>query len=471
MNILLVNPPRVRGKTVIREERCERLEGYSVLEPYSLLQIASILRVGGHDVSLIDANGENLKYEELKHRMADINHDLLIFRFTPTTFDCDMHVTEISKEIRPKAKTVGICFTLKDLSRKVMGDAPDLDIYVRHEYEEVVPSLIENIDSLKGVEGISYRNNGEIVVNGGAKPIRDYDSLPLPAYDLLPSMDLYHVDVPHGKPFTILYSSKGCPFNCIYCTVSGTKLRKKSADKIIDEIRHLKENYGIKTISFFDETFTIDRRRVLNICNEIKDLDITWYCNSRSDLVDPELLMEMRDAGCRGISFGIESGSQKILDNALKGVSVEQNANAIKWTKDAGIKVNCSFMVGLPGENKKTLKETKDFIKKTLPTGAEFNIAIPYPGTKFYDIYEKKGIVKNSKWRDMYQDTAFYDTDELSLGELESARRRLYLSLFLNPRWIIQNINYVLRNPQDFMLAARYFFKYVIGGSLGGWKV
>ncbi|MCK4492137.1 MAG: radical SAM protein [Candidatus Altiarchaeales archaeon] len=471
MNILLVNPPRFRGNSVIREERCERVEGHSVLEPYSLLQIASILRNGGNEVYLIDANGEDIPYGEVESRMNGIDYDVLIFRFTPTTFDSDMHTTKISKEIRPTAKTVGICFTLRDLAREVMNDAKDLDIYVRHEYEVVVPLLIENINSLGRIEGIAYRDNGEIIINDNAKPIEDYDSLPIPAYDLLSSINLYHIDVPHGKPFTILYSSKGCPFNCIYCTVSGTKLKKKSAGKIIDEIRHLKENYGIKTISFFDETFTIDRRRVSDICNEMKYLDITWYCNSRSDLVDPELLMEMRKAGCRGISFGIESGSQRILDNALKGVSVEQNANAIKWTKDAGIKVNCSFIVGLPGENKKTIKETTDFIKKRLPTGAEFNIAIPYPGTELYSIYERRGFIKNPEWRDMYQDTAFYGTDELSPEELDSARRKLYMNLFLNPRWILQNVHYVLRNPQDFMLATRYFFKYVVEGFFRNWKV
>ena len=142
MKILLVNPPRYFGIPVIREERCEITERYSVLPPYSLLQLASLLRADGHEVRLIDANGSNLVWEELKARIRDIEYDVLIFRFTPTTFDWDLQTASFSKKKDRKSVTVGICWTLQSVARDVLQNCSDLDVYVMHEYEFVVPLLV-----------------------------------------------------------------------------------------------------------------------------------------------------------------------------------------------------------------------------------------------------------------------------------------------------------------------------------------
>jgi len=340
MKILLFNPPRFEGVSVIREERCEIIERYSVLEPYSLLQLGAILRNKKHSVSLIDANGFDIKYSDLKLSKCDV----LIFRFTPTTFDHDMRICSLAKKINPKVLTIGICFTLGKIPLEVMKEAGELDIFVLSDYELVVLNILKNLNNLRKVDGIAYRKNRKIFINKPSNAQIDYDRLPLPAYDLLPSLKPYFINTPVGKPFTIMYTSKGCPYNCAYCTVAGTKLKVRSAKSVIREIRYLKENYKIRTISFFDETFTVSRHRVLEICNALGDMNITWYCNTRVNLVDYELLKIMRKSGCRGISYGIESGNQKILNNVSKGVTVEQQKNAIKWAKKTGMKVLASFI-------------------------------------------------------------------------------------------------------------------------------
>ena len=465
MKILLVNPPRFHGIPVIREERCEITERYSVLPPYSLLQIAAILRSEGHEVNLIDANGLNLSWKEVDRLISKSNYDALIYRFTPTTFDEDNLTASISKKHHPNAFTIGICWTLHSFAKEVLKESPDLDIYIMHEYETVTPNLISALskrDSLSIVPGIAYRSDKDVVINPRATPLRDWDKLPLPAYDLLPSLKYYYINTPHGKPFTIMYTSKGCPFSCIYCTVRRTPLKLRSAESVINELRYLKKNFKIKTVSFFDETFTIDRERVIEISEAIRkeNLKINWYCNTRVDLVDKELLEIMYRGGCRGISFGIESGNQKILDNARKGITVEQAMKAIKWAKQAGIKVYCSFMFGLPGENWQTVKDTIEFVKRTLPTGAQFNIAVPYPGTELYEIAVKKKWIKAGvTWRDMYQHEAIMRTDELSYEDLKKARTMAYKTLYFNPRWWIQNMRHVARHPSDFPLATRYVIK------------
>ncbi len=462
MKVLLVNPPRRNGTLIIREERCEIVEGYSVLTPYSLLQIGSLLEPEVEHVELIDANALNLSYEQLKKRMERIDYDVLIFKFIAEAFDNDMKVAEISKKLKPNAKTVGICYVLRKVAKEVMAEAPYLDIYIKSEYEVTTPNVIRNIKDIPNVKGIAYQDKGKIIENKDEEPMSDWDSLPIPAFHLLPSLDPYYISVNHGKPFSVVYTSKGCPYNCLYCNVAQTKLRLKSVDRIMKEIDYLKKNYSIKTISFFDETFTLDKDRVLEICKRIKEYKIKWYCNTRTNLVTPELLKNMREAGCKAISFGIESGSQKILDNASKRNTVEQNANAIKWASIAGIKTHCSFIFGLPGETEETINETLQFIRKTLPNSIEFNVATPYPGTRFTEYAKKNGLIKKDfHWRQLSQDHASFQNRELSNEYLSRIRKKAYFYLYLNPRWFFKNLVYVVKNPDDFALAFNYVIKII----------
>jgi radical SAM superfamily enzyme YgiQ (UPF0313 family) len=211
------------------------------------------------------------------------------------------------------------------------------------------------------------------------------------------------------------------------------------------------------------KTFTFNRKRTIEIAATIKKekLDINWYCNTRVNLVDKQLLGIMRDGSCSGISYGIESGSQKILDNATKNTTVKQAEDAIKWAKDEGIKTYCSFIFGLVGENWDTIEETIKFVKRTLPTGAQFNVAVPYPGTKLYEYALKNGKIKDLDWRKLYQHESMMGTDELRSEDLNKARNMAYRTLYMNPKWIVQNVGYVLKNPKDFNLASRYVLKII----------
>ncbi len=460
MRVLLLNPPRCKRLLVIREERCEIIEGSSIMTPYSLLQIGSLVENKVKEVKLIDANALDLSYQKLEEMMENIDYDVLIFKFTPTSFEEDIKVAKISKKIKPNAKTVGICYSLWPIAKQVMQDAKDLDVYIGHEYDAVTSKLIDNMNKPSNVDGIAYRSNNKIIVNKDAKPLENYDSLPIPAFHLLPSLDPYYISVNHGKPFSMIYTSKGCPYVCMYCNVSRSKVKLKSVDRIMKEIDYLKKNYNVKTLSLFDETFTLDKERVVEFCKRIKEYNIKWYCNTRTSLVTLPLLKIMRDAGCKAVSYGIESGSQKILDNVSKRVTVEQHARAIKWAHEAGIKTHCSFIFGLPGETKETIKETLDFVKKTLPMSIEFNIATLYPGTMLYDYAIKEGwIGRNVDWRKLYQDSAQFKGRNLSNEYLEKVRRRAHTSLYFNPRWFFKNLAYTIKNPDDFILAYRYVIK------------
>ncbi len=450
---------------VIREDRCEIAERESLLPPYNLAQIAAVLRKKNHEVNLIDANCLDFNMNDIKKIIDKKEYDICVFRFTPTTLNEDMSVANLVKQIDKSTLVIGVCWTLKSFALSVIKKTNNLDIYIIDEPLLTIPAIIDALEQkkpLKDVKGIVFKNGKEIIKTDRQSDEFDYDKVPMPAYDLLPSLNNYYVRTKHGSPYTIIQTSKGCPFGCIYCTVSRTKWNPRSADTVFNEIKYLKEVHGIRTISFFDETFTFDRKRVIDICERIIDnnLSIRWYCNTRSNIVDLELFKIMKLAGCRGVSFGIESGSQKILNNAKKGTTVEQNEKAIANAKTAGIKTYCSFMFGLPGENKQTVQQTIEFVKRTLPNGAQFNVVVPYPGTKLFDLAVKKGwITSEIDWTKLYQHISAMRTDEMSTEELENARKIAYKSLYFNPNWILMNTGWVFRNPADLILATKFYFK------------
>jgi anaerobic magnesium-protoporphyrin IX monomethyl ester cyclase len=465
MRILLVNPPRFDGLPVIREERCEITERYSVLEPYSLLQLAAVLRLEKHEVGLIDANGFDMTFEQVKKRMAEFKPDIIIFRFTPTTFDHDMKTCSIAKELNNNCSTIGLCWTLSHVPDDVMKSIPELDYFVIGDYEAVVPALVKELPGSKiTTGGVVWRDESDITINKTARNlIPDLSKLPMPAYDLLESLDSYFINTPAGEVFTIMYTSRGCPYKCIYCTVADTPWKPRSAESVVAELKYLKATYGITLVSFFDETFTIDRQRVLDICSAIvsEKLDIKWYCNTRANLLDEELIKAMRAAGCRGMSIGVESGSQKILDMASKRITLDEARNVIKIAKRHGIKVLCSFIFGLPGETWDTVNETIQFVKDTLPTGVQFNVAVPYPGTGLHAWAISKGLLKETDWRHLYQHESIVGTEDMTPHDLDMARKKAYRALYTYLPWYLANIAHVIKNPRDFRLAANYSIKII----------
>jgi radical SAM superfamily enzyme YgiQ (UPF0313 family) len=315
---------------------------------------------------------------------------------------------------------------------------------------------------MSDVPGVYYRQDDAIVYHPVAAWQTDYDSFPIPAYDLLPGLENYRPNVPTTGNFMIVYTSKGCPFSCSYCTVANSTFKIKSTEGIIEELSLLYEKYNVRLISIFDETFTLRKTRVIDLCKQIQERmpELRWYCNTRGNLVDEEILRAMREGGCRGVSFGVESGSQRILDGVKKGIRVEEASKAITAAKECGLKVFASFVFGLPGEDWDSVKETLRFVRSTLPHGAQFNVAVPYPGTGFYEYVKKENLLTDgTTWDDMFQHRAVARTKNLSQEELESIRKQAYKELYLNLEWFIQNVEWVLAHPEDMWMGIRYYSK------------
>jgi radical SAM superfamily enzyme YgiQ (UPF0313 family) len=459
MKILIINLPRYGADSVTREGRCELIEKYRIDTPATLLIIASILRESNYQIDFIDANGLNLGYKFISKQIKKKEYNCIIFTFISKIIDQELKFCKIVKNLNSSCITIGYSWYAKDFGKEILNEYHNLDILIIEDPFSVIENLIEILsknESLNNIGGIAYRDiNNQINVNPKLDSRKNFDDLPLPAYDLLSSFKPYYIYSPLLRPYALVYSGKGCPFGCRYCNVARTKYSGRSAENIIKELKLLKKLGNVKYIWFFDEIFTINRNRVIKICKAIikEKLKIKWLCDSRVDLVDKDLLKLMRKAGCIGISYGVESGGQTILNSMNKGISVEQAKNALKWTRKTHIPIQLNLILGYVGENEKTLKETESFVRTTLPEFLQITKMLVLRNTEFNILALEKGwLSEDLNWKTNltvpHKKLKNYLPYELSLWEEKS---RIHKMLYYNPKWWVICIKTLIMNPKLFI--------------------
>ena len=291
------------------------------------------------------------------------------------------------------------------------------------------------------IEGLSFKRNGRPYHNPPRPPIQDINSLPFPAFHLMP-IDKYHPTIGTYRqlPAMGVIGSRGCPFDCTYCASPafwGRKVRLRSAQNIFAEISTLVKNYGVKEIQLLDDTFTASKNRVKELCNLLlgADFRISWSCNSRVDTIDADVLQMMKASGCHSITYGIESADEQMLKTIRKRISLEQARTAIALTKKYGITCRTSFMFGNPGETRETMEKSVRFARETLPDFVYINILRPYPGTEVYDWARKEGHLMREDWY-MNPTEAVMKLPNISREELMMAQKKAMKSFYLSPRYI-----------------------------------
>ncbi|MFX1363458.1 MAG: B12-binding domain-containing radical SAM protein [Promethearchaeota archaeon] len=456
MNILIINLPKFKGSSVTREGRCEFVCNYRVDTPATLLIIASILRFKNHQIDFIDANALNLDYLYLRNLLKHLNADCLIFTFNSWIIGYDLKICEIVKKINPLCITIGYSWFAKNAPTEVLSGFPYLDIQIINDPFTVIENLIDILEKkgdLNKLEGIAFRvNKNKFIVNNSLKITKDFSTLPIPAYDLIKSFKPYYLYTPLIKPYALIYAGKGCPYSCAYCPDANTLYSGRSADDMVKELKVLKKLWNIKYVWFYDQVFTINRKRVIEFCIKLieEDLKINWFCDTRVDLVDEKLLKIMKMAGCIGIAYGIESGSQTILNNMKKTIKINQAIKALRGTRKARIPIQLNLILGYIGENKRSLKETKNFVKLTLPELMQISIILAMNGTEFTDLAIKNNWTSDilslkEKITDIPLDKNHYKPFQLNL---QKEIKELYKILFLNPRWWIKSIYTLVKNYQ-----------------------
>ena len=298
------------------------------------------------------------------------------------------------------------------LPDEVMEDR-NIDLIAISESEHTMMDVYEaitqdggNRSALKDIPGIVYRDKEEVVKTADRPLFSDLDKLPLPMWHGV-KMDLYHQvpDSSFARPMRVMMSSRGCPFKCIFCSarqVSGFKYRAHSADRVVEEMEILINRYNARQIIFLDDNFIISKKRVFEICEKTMQKGfhkkMVWTAAGRADEVNEPLLKAMKDAGCKMISFGIESGSPRLLELMKKGEKREHIEKAVAMARKAGLKTRGTLILGFPTETREESLETINFAKELGLDFAKFSLATPYPGTALYNIALERGLISGKDW-------------------------------------------------------------------------
>ncbi|MEM2704067.1 MAG: radical SAM protein [Candidatus Bathyarchaeia archaeon] len=408
-----------------------------------LLYLAAVLRENGYDVKVIDCQALELWYDDVERELMKNQPNIIGITSTTLTYKPALRITKIAKKVCPEATTVlgGCHVTFWD--SEALKEAPWADIIVRKEGEITLLDIVkrlENGQSIHDVLGITYRDKGNIVRTPDRPYIENLDDLPFPAHDLLP---IEHMRKSGTLIFPVI-TSRGCIFWCDFCTavrMFGRKYRTRSPRNIVDELELLEKKYSAEEVAFCDDLFTFDQERTRKLCREIKKrkLEIKWTCGTRVDMVTKDLLRAMKEAGCIGVWFGVESGSQRLLNEMHKGISVAQTVKAFKWAREIGLRTLAQVIIGFPGEDEKSAWETVRLVEKISPDEVGFyNVATPFPGTPLYDEVLKNEWLRVRDFEKYDTTKPIFETPLLSMKDIEKIRELAFMRFYLRPKNILK---------------------------------
>ena len=436
---LFVNPPSFEGfdgGAASRWPATREVESYWY--PVWLAYPAGMLE----GARLLDAPPQGVSPEETV-KIARNYEFLVLFTSTPG-FASDVRLANVVKDLNPKIKIAFVGPHVTVLPEKSLRDCSAIDFVCRKEFDYSVVELAQAIPP-EQVLGISYRKNGTVVHNADRRPIENLDTLPHVTDVYKRDLDIKRYDIPFLKyPYVSLYTTRGCPAQCTFClwpqTLSGHAWRKRSIDDVVRELAKAKEYWPEAREFFFDDdTFNIQKARTIELCNKLKPLKLTWSCTSRVT-TEYETLKAMKEAGCRLLIVGYESGDPQILKNMKKGATVDR---ARQFTRDCyrlGLVIHGDFIIGLPGETHETINRTIAFAKELDVHTIQVSVAHAYPGTEVYDYVAKSGfLVRN---RDMVDESghqlAHITYPGLLADEMLSALHRFYDEYYFRPKAIFR---------------------------------
>lgn len=457
MKVLLINP--VDKNTIVADNPPFIDEERGANPPLGLLYLAAYLRQNsGHKVEVLDAQLENIEYERLPDIVREKSPDIV--GITAMTFTLP-DVLETARAVKSVSGDIKVVLGGPHASiyPAQTANLREVDFVVSGEGEKLFLELVNNIHNrnhLNSLKGIYFKDGGGVKGEGHSDFIQDLDNLPFPARDMVPYKK-YTSILSLRNPVTTMFTSRGCPFNCNFCCRPhmGRKFRQRCAENVVDEIAACK-SMGIEEFLIYDDTFTIDKERVLQICNGIieRRLDIIWDIRARVDTVDEEVLKKLKTANCVRIHYGVEAGTDKILKVLNKGITLKDAENAFKLTRKYGISTLAYFMIGSPTETREDILETISFAKKLSPDYVHITLTTPFPGTDLYKMALEEKIYPEDYWRNFAinpskKAVSKYWEKELSKEELFTLLDKFYKDFYGRPNYIIKQI-LKIRSLKDF---------------------
>ena len=438
--ILLIYPP---SPVLNREDRCQQptkdLIVIPPLPPTDLMYLAAMAENAGLEAKINDYS-QNGDYEA---DLKEFNPDYLVVNIATPTLEHDLDAVKKAKEICPNVITIAKGAAFLTLAERIIKEHNELDFGILGEAENTLKEILEGKPKAE-ILGLYYKENDEVKFTGNRPFIEDLDSLPFPARHLVDNNIYRRPD--NNKVQATIKVSRGCPFHCFFCLatpVSGAKVRRRSPENIVAEIKECVEKYNIKNFLFWSDIFNIDKDWTMKLCQAIIDsgLKITWSANTRADTADLEMAEMMYKSGCRLVSIGVESGSQYMLEKMGKKITLNDVRRTVKVFKKAKIRIYNYFVIGLPWETEETVEETIKFAIELNSDFISFYTATPLPGSRFYDYALEHNLFdKETSFENAYYYPAV-NTHNLSRERVFELHKSAIKRFYLRPLYILKMLS------------------------------
>ena len=470
MDILLIYPS-ISINERYGNKRLGNVGGH--LPPLGIAYIAACLRDAGFDVGIIDGPVCNLKDNDILNKIQAFKPKVIGISAITPVFNNAVRLANLVRDAFASVLIIIGGHHASILPMEVLKENPCFDLLVIGEGEltccEIMQKykrydfdrerLLKDIKFLNEINGVAFRKSEEIVMTHPRSPIENLDTLPYPAWDLLPMKK--YIPLPNQylrQPVIHMVAIRGCPYQCSFCSnnsVFGKKIRAVSPKRVIEIIKYAKYNFGAREISFWDDCMTVNKEWMLEFCQLMvkEGIDVIWSCCSRVDTVNKKLLFWMKKAGCWNIFYGYETAHQELLDIIDKNITLDDIIQANQWTKEAGIEIRASFMIALPQETPQMTEKTIEFAISLEPDYAQFSITTPFPGTKLYEDAKRYGtILKDfstyTLWGVNFIPAAYRNKKQVETAEKTDMRRFYFRFKYIYGR---------LRKIRSFSDILRYF--------------
>lgn len=456
MKILLLNPTIRTGEPIIRAERCQSKVISGIWPPIALAYMAAVLKHPTRTIEILDAVVLKMSYSQMLAEILKRAPNWIIVQNTTPTLPDDLRTARFIKQRLPDVHITffGLHATVRPSEVVAQGW---VDTAVLGEPEATILDLATLIDrgetsSYGTVPGLAYQSGSAFNLSPKRELLADLDTLPFPDRSLLPN-DSYVIPITQ-KPFTIVKTSRGCPYSCIFCTSPAfyrTTWRTRSPGRVVEEMVAVHERYGINEFVLHSETFNAQTAWVEELCSLLiaRRVGLRWMCNSRADGLTESLVTLMKEAGCWLVTLGIESGNAELLRRCGKRSTPAAARRAIALLKKADLKVIAYFLLGLPGETPLTARQTLQFALDTDPDYAHFYVVTPFPGTALFDYAQNKGYLTSLDWTRYYHGVSdVLSYPQLSADRLTHLSKQFYRRFYFRPRRIVRELT-ELRTLKD----------------------
>lgn len=465
--IIFINPP------LTLQDRYSSFDlGGTVMPPMGLANLAAITRKYGYDTSIIDGEILRLSYDEIYEIIKREKPDYIGLTAVTLSICKAARIAELVKVNFPNIITIIGGPHITAVPEKTFEIFKYFDIAVLGEGDITIIELLdalENNKSLKTIKGLMFRDNEKLFFTENRELITDLDTLPLPAWDLLPDIGKVYsppINAFNKFPVGYLVTSRGCYGRCAFCSraVYKDKVRFHSAEYIVEMIKDLIKKYNVKEILFDDDEFLVDKSRIKKLAQLFKDqkINISWSCLSRIPTVNQEILEIIKKMGCWQISFGIESGNQEVLKFLKKATTLEQIEKVLTLTKNSGIKTKGFFMIGHPIDTHQTINDTINFAIKIKLDDLQSSVFTPLPGSEIYEIAHKYGKFDND-WEKMNYWNILFIPNNLTANDLRNSQKKLFRKFYFRPKIIFTQLMRIKGRHQFIFLLKAFiaFIKFV----------